>query len=103
MINLKQINVLRDNLRSLYNAKKIYVFGSYAWGSPTEESDLDVLVISDEFKDLSLGKRIAKATDILFELEFPVDLVVETSEEFNKFEKVKGSLEYQVENKGVLL
>jgi len=103
MINLKDINILRDNLRSLYNTEKIYLFGSYAWGKPTEESDLDVLVISDKFKELSFGKRIAKATDVLFELDFPVDLVVETPEEFNRFEKVKGSLEYQVENKGVLL
>lgn len=36
-------------------------------------------------------------------LDFPVDLVVETSQEFHQFEKVKGSLEYQVKNKGILL
>ncbi len=103
MINLRKINSLRDKLSSLYSAEKIYVFGSYAWGEPTEESDLDLLVITNKFKELSLGKRIAKATDILFELDFPVDLVVETSDEFDRFEKVRGSLEYQVENKGVLL
>jgi maltoporin len=61
------------------------------------------LVISNKFKELSLGKRIAKATDILFDLDFPVDLVVETSEEFNLSKNTRGSLESYVDSKGVVL
>ncbi|ADO84649.1 nucleotidyltransferase domain-containing protein [Ilyobacter polytropus] len=103
MINLRKINLLRDKLQILYNAERVYVFGSYAWGEPTEDSDLDILVISNKFKELSLGKRIAKATDILFDLDFPVDLVVETSEEFNLSKNTRGSLESYVDSKGVVL
>jgi predicted nucleotidyltransferase len=103
MIDLIKINYLKDQLILLYNAEKIYLFGSYAWGEPTEDSDLDILVISNQFKDLSFGKRVAQATDILFDLDFPVDLVVETSEEFSQSEKIKGSLESYVGSKGVLL
>jgi predicted nucleotidyltransferase len=103
MINLGKINSLRDQLLSLYNAEKVYVFGSYAWGEPTEESDLDILVVSNKFRELSLGKRIAQATDVLFDLDFPVDLVVETPEEFDLSKKTLGSLESYVDSKGVLL
>jgi predicted nucleotidyltransferase len=103
MIDLIKINYLKDQLILLYNAEKIYLFGSYAWGEPTEDSDLDILVISNQFKDLSFGKRVAQATDILFDLDFPVDLIVETSEEFSQSEKIKGSLESYVGSKGVLL
>ncbi|WP_321329171.1 nucleotidyltransferase domain-containing protein [uncultured Ilyobacter sp.] len=103
MINLTKINSLRDKLLSLYNPEKVYVFGSYAWGEPTEESDLDILVVSNKFRELSFGERIAQATDILFDLDFSVDLVVETSEEFSQSEKIKGSLESYVRSKGVLL
>jgi len=103
MINLRKINTLKDKLLSLYSAERVYVFGSYAWGDPTEDSDLDILVISEKFKDLSLGKRISKATDILFDCDFPVDLVVETSEEFNASKATVGSLESYVANEGVLL
>ena len=103
MVNLKKINSLKDKLLALYNAEKVYVFGSYAWGNPTEDSDLDILVISNKFKKLSFGKRIAQATDILFDLDFPVDLVVETPEEFSQSEKVEGSLESRVGSRGVLL
>ena len=87
----------------MYNAEKVYVFGSYAWGEPTEDSDLDILVISNKFRELSLGKRIANATDILFDLDFPVDLLVETSEEFNLSKNTRGSLESYVDSKGIVL
>jgi len=103
MINLRKINQLKDKLSSLYNAERVYIFGSYAWGEPTEDSDLDVLIISDKFKELSLGKRISKATDILFDCDFPVDLVVETPEEFDASKDITGSLESYVANEGVLL
>jgi len=103
MINLRKINLLRDKLQILYNAEKVYVFGSYAWGEPTEDSDLDILVISNKFRELSLGKRIAKATDILFDLDFSVDLVVATPEEFNLSKNTRGSLENYVDSKGVVL
>ncbi|WP_319203993.1 nucleotidyltransferase domain-containing protein [uncultured Ilyobacter sp.] len=103
MINLRKINLLRDKLQILYNAERVYVFGSYAWGEPTEDSDLDILVISNKFRELSLGKRIAKATDILFDLDFSVALVVETPEEFNLSKNTRGSLESYVDSKGVVL
>ena len=42
--------------------KKIYLFGSYAYGNPTEESDIDICVIienninrKDVFMDISLN------------------------------------------------
>ena len=90
MINLRSIDHLKNQLRALYNAEKVYVFGSYAWGEPTEESDLDILVISDKFKNLSFNKRIAQATNVLFDLDFPVDLIIETSEEFKNSANIKG-------------
>jgi predicted nucleotidyltransferase len=103
MIDLIKINYLKDQLILLYNAEKIYLFGSYAWGEPTEDSDLDILVISNQFKDLSFGKRVAQATDILFDLDFSVDLIVETSEEFDLAKNTQGNLESYVDRKGLVL
>ncbi|MGL5724578.1 nucleotidyltransferase family protein [Cetobacterium sp.] len=31
-----------------FHPKKIYIFGSYAWGTPNEDSDLDIMVILDK-------------------------------------------------------
>ncbi len=41
----------------LYNPKEIYLYGSYAWGSPTEDSDVDFCVILSD-SDKSQADRI---------------------------------------------
>ena len=41
MINLWKIEEAKRKLVKEFNPKKIYIFGSYACGSPTEESDLE--------------------------------------------------------------
>lgn len=42
---------------------KVIIFGSYLEGDPTEDSDLDVLVISDSFKDLNEDQRLSLLYD----------------------------------------
>ncbi|MEA1928945.1 MAG: nucleotidyltransferase domain-containing protein [Candidatus Auribacterota bacterium] len=58
-----------------YNPEQIILFGSYAGGSPTENSDVDLLIVLP-FK----GKSIHKAVEMRLKLKssFPVDLVVRT-------------------------
>lgn len=103
MVNLSTINKLRDKLINLYSPEKVYIFGSYAWGNPTEDSDLDILVITDKFEDLSVGKRISLATDILFDYEFPIDLIVESKKEFELSQLQEDSLESYIGSKGVVV
>jgi len=37
---------------------RIHLFGSYAGGTPREDSDIDVIVIDDDFKDMNLRERL---------------------------------------------
>lgn len=50
--NLKEvINILDNNIEKLvedYGIKLLYIFGSYAKGKNTEDSDLDIAVLLDE-------------------------------------------------------
>lgn len=39
------INQLIERIKTNYKPEKIILFGSYAWGNPTEESDIDLLII----------------------------------------------------------
>lgn len=39
------INKLVEEIKTGYKPEKIILFGSYAWGSPTKESDIDFLII----------------------------------------------------------
>ena len=45
MIKDKIIDEVVCRLVDVYHPVEIYLFGSYAWGKPTEESDLDLLVV----------------------------------------------------------
>ena len=41
-INMEEV---KKRLINVYDPIAIYIFGSYAWGTPTEDSDLDLLVV----------------------------------------------------------
>ena len=81
--------------------KKIYLFGSYAYGNPTEESDVDLCVVianntnrKDVFMDISLNLLKNKI------IEF--DLLVYREEVFNNIKNIY-SVENIIMNEGILL
>src|SRR3989337_1738991 len=56
--------------------EKIILFGSFAYGQPTPDSDVDLLVIMDS--DLSAHARSVQVSEILNPRPFPVDIIVRT-------------------------
>jgi predicted nucleotidyltransferase len=45
----EKISILIDaTVKEIPGIEKIYLFGSHAYGKPTEESDLDLMVITDK-------------------------------------------------------
>lgn len=66
---------LVDNL----DVVKIILFGSYASGKPTKDSDLDLLIILNT-KEKGL-KRYAMVSELLEPRKIPMDIIVKTPEE----------------------
>ena len=73
------------------NPEKIILFGSYAYGEPSDFSDLDILVVTaDEIIPSSFEEksriylRISKAISEI-KKEFPVDLIVHTKPMHQRF------------------
>ncbi|MBX9830353.1 nucleotidyltransferase domain-containing protein [Candidatus Babeliales bacterium] len=102
MRNQKIIDEARDRLIKAYDPLAIYLFGSYAWGTPTEDSDLDLLIVvekSDEksFKRPIIGQRA------LFGLGVSKDLIVQTKEEFEKYSQDITTLCYKIKKDGELI
>lgn len=58
------------------NPEKIVLFGSYAYGEPTPDSDVDLLVIWDT--DLPGTERSWAVSRLLLPRPFPVDILVRT-------------------------
>jgi len=71
--------------------EKIILFGSYAYGDPSDDSDVDILVVTgdnfipESFSEKSLiYLRTSKAISDI-KKEFPVDLIVHTIPMHNRF------------------
>ncbi len=93
------VNDARDKLIKTYNPWEIYIFGSYAWGYPTHESDLDFLVIVDaEIKDRY--RALVEGYRALVELPVPKDILLLTREEFEQASERFSSLHYKIKRQG---
>ena len=86
---------------SQINPEKIYIFGSYAWGNPTSESDLDLCVVEKSYHSRWDEKK--KIYDLLKEIEISKDILVPTKEEFDFYSRENGSVYKEIYDKGLLL
>jgi predicted nucleotidyltransferase len=71
------MRVIRRYVRQVaerFHPDKIILFGSYAYGTPHEESDVDILVIMPARNEIDQAVRIDRVIDPLF----PLDLLVRT-------------------------
>jgi predicted nucleotidyltransferase len=62
--------------------EKIILFGSYAYGTPTPNSDVDLLVIMET--DASSKERSWAVSRLLIPRPFPVDILVRTPQELKR-------------------
>lgn len=82
--------------------EKIYLFGSHTWGTPHQDSDLDLLIIIDN-SNLSPAKRASLFYRCLRNINYPLDILVRTHQEIAKFANIPMSLEHQILSKGRLI
>lgn len=61
--------------------KRIVLFGSYAYGKPTPDSDVDFLLICDEKSKEKRQQTYLAASKALDPRPFPVDIIVRHSDE----------------------
>ncbi len=66
--------------------QKLILFGSRTTGKAKEDSDVDLILISEKFKRLNFIKRAAKMYDY-WDLNLPVDFLCYTPKEFEKLRK----------------
>ena len=66
--------------------EKIILFGSYAQGNPTHDSDVDLLIIMKTRK--KHVDRYVAVSQLLYPRQFPVDIIVKTPKEVE--EAMKG-------------
>jgi len=98
---IRQIaQVINEN----FNPEKVILFGSYAYGKPTAESDIDIFVIMDTKLRFS-----EQATEIRMKIREkikdkpPIDLLVRTQESIKKRIEMNDFFIKEIIEKGVVL
>ena len=77
MVAMDKIEEFGQRIGRDFDAERVILFGSYARGAVTKDSDVDLLVIGP-FE----GRSVDRSVQIRMQLRpgFPVDLVVRTAE-----------------------
>lgn len=109
MISEELKNTIVSQITQSVKPVAIFLFGSHAYGTPHEDSDIDLLVVVDsdavpqnyEEKSniyLSVSRAIRDV-----ERKIPIDLIVYTKPEFERFKEIGSIFSRRILKNGVNL
>lgn len=96
----EKVNEFVDKIAKKFKPEKIILFGSYGYGAPNKDSDVDILVVIHSKKrpvDLAIQIRSAVRAS------FPVDLLVRTPKQIEKRLSMNDFFIKEIVTKGKIL
>jgi predicted nucleotidyltransferase len=80
----KIINHYINSLQKKINLQGVLLFGSFAWGKPTTDSDVDLIIISPDFNKKQFANRLQWLSRMRddYSSQTAMDIVGYTPEEF---------------------
>ncbi|MDR2607744.1 MAG: nucleotidyltransferase domain-containing protein [Treponema sp.] len=98
----ERMSLIKESILKNVPAKYIYLFGSYAYGKPTDKSDIDVYIVIPD-NTTSISEIYTKImVDLSIKKIFFVDLLLSRESVFNT-RKTENILEETVYQKGKIL
>jgi predicted nucleotidyltransferase len=101
MLNSEQIGQISQRIQERIHPQKIILFGSYAEGKATEDSDVDLMVVADT--DLPYVDRYGMVRRVLNDFPASFDIVVKTPLEYRQQKDVKNNIVYFADKYGTVL
>jgi len=100
---LQQIRIIGDRLKEKYKADKVILFGSYAKGKATEDSDVDILIIAPTKE--KFFERMATVKRLIRDLRngLPIAPIILTKQEIEKRVKIKDQFIEEILKEGIEL
>lgn len=99
-VTLKDIQKIVQQIVEHFHPQRVILFGSYAYGQPTEGSDVDLLVVMEtDEKSLHAAARIAASVDH----PFPLDIIVRRPLDLEAYLAEKNVFETQVITRRITL
>lgn len=83
-----------------FQPEKVILFGSWAYGNPNQDSDVDLFVIKNTLNTRSMAREMDSA---LFPRPFPIDLLVMTTKQVNDRLAINDYFVTEIVQKGKLL
>lgn len=103
MITEEQIQAVVQRIVEGYAPDRIILFGSYAYGTPTEDSDLDLLIIKHN-AEATRSERAVAIWSLLWGAPLPaMDILIRTPAEMERAAGIFQSVETIAEHQGRLL
>lgn len=80
---------------------KVILFGSYAYGTPTDDSDVDLFVVMES--NQSIRARTIQLSEILYPRPFPLDIITRTPAELKERLEIGDCFFKEIVTKGKVL
>lgn len=95
---------ITEVIRETVQIECIYLFGSYAYGSPTEDSDIDLYVVLSNNTSVRPLDAVVQISGALRKagIRFPMDILANYAAKFDEM-CAGASIERVITTKGVLL
>ena len=93
---------MTQRLVNEFQPEQIFLFGSRAWGVPTEDSDIDLLVILPGDAKSTIRDAV-RARRCLSGLKVAKDILIKSRSQVERYRRVAASLERQILEQGTLL
>ncbi len=97
----KEVRRSVDKIKTQYKPEKIFVFGSFASGKITADSDIDFFIVKRTTK--ARRERQREVSRILIDREVPVDILVFTPAETERRKRIGDPFILDILNSGKLV
>ena len=101
LLNEERLNEIVHRILEGAHPERIILFGSHEYGIPTQNSDVDLIVVKKDV--VSKREESVRIRKLLRGILLPFDIIVVRPEEFEFYKDEPGSIFKEVSRKGVVI
>lgn len=101
MVAMNEIEEYGNRIGKQFGAERVILFGSYAQGTQSPDSDIDLMVVANT--TLTPTERYCAVRRILADVQCSFDIIVKTPDEYTRCRSVVNNIVYFAEKYGKVI